>query len=68
MVLYMLHSTIEWCLNFGTWNAWNANLSNGFIYVCIALYNDVWILERGTLGTQISSYGFICCIALYNDV
>ena len=47
----MLYPTIYAHSNFGTWNCWNANLSNGFIYgVSYYIYcsNFAGILELGT--------------------
>ena len=37
----MLYPTIYAHSNFGTWNCWNANLSNGVYYICVL----------GTVGT-----------------
>ena len=64
----MLYHTIYAYWNFGTWNCWNANLSNGFI-LCILLYIVARILELGTAGTGNLGNGlYICCIILYMHI
>ena len=64
----MLYHTIYAHSNFGTWNCWNANLSNGLYMVYPTIY---WCSNFGTwnCGNAIIGNGlYICCIILYMNI
>ena len=68
MVYIYVYHTIYAHWNFGTWNCWNANLSNGFYMVYPTIY---WGSNFGTWNfwnTNLSNGLYICCIILYMHI